>query len=510
MSADTTLAREEAWRGEEFAARPELPEIEFDFDDETWRRVGERFLEVAIAASTDWDRRRPTPDVPAAEVKARLTSALPERGTDPMVLAERLLQDLLPLGGYNGHPRWFPWITSSANPVGVLASLVAAAMNQNTALWRAAPGASTIELQTIDWIRELVGFPKGSEGIFSSGGQLANTLAHAVARDRMAGWDVRRHGARGPDGAPGLRVYASDQSHYCHEQSMELMGLGRDAIRLVPSDDSYRMRLDALESMVAEDRSRGLRPISVVAAAGTVGTGAVDPIGAIVRLGRDQGMWVHVDGAYGAFAAIAPSAPEELAAMGEADSLACDPHKWLYAPIDAAVTLFREPGRLAGSFAFHAAYLQAGADPDQADLLERSPENSRPFRALKVWLGLLAYGRAGYAAMIERNIRLAAYLEESVRVTPGLVLAAPRELSIVCWRVEPEALATDPERLEALQGKVIAELERRGIAVVSNATLRDGRTALRACIVNIRTTAEDVEAVVEASRAIGEELAAAS
>jgi len=508
MSADT-LARETS-RGPGHAARPELPEIEFDFDEQTWRRVGERFLEVAIAASTDWGRRRPTPDVPAAEVKARLTSALPERGTDPMVLAERLLEDLLPFGGYNGHPRWFPWITSSANPVGVLASLVSAAMNQNTALWRATPGATIIELQTIDWIRQLVGFPEGSEGIFSSGGQLANTLAHAVARDRMAGWDVRRHGARGPDGAPGLRVYASDQSHYCHEQSMELLGLGREAIRLVPSDDSYRMRLDALESMVAEDRSRGLRPITVVAAAGTVGTGAVDPLGAIIRFARDQGMWVHVDGAYGAFAAIAPSAPAELAAMGDADSLACDPHKWLYAPIDAAVTLFREPGRLEGSFAFHASYLQAGADSDRVDLLERSPENTRPFRALKVWLALLAYGRAGYAAMIERNIRLAAYLEESVRVTPGLMLAAPRELSIVCWRVEPEALARDPERLEALQGKVIAELERRGTAVVSNAMLRDGRTALRACIVNLRTTAEDIEALVEASRTIGEELVAAS
>jgi aromatic-L-amino-acid decarboxylase len=288
---------------------------------------------------------------------------------------------------------------------------------------------------------------------------------------------------------------------------MELLGLGREAIRLVAFDESYRMRLDALENMVAEDRSRGFRPISIVATAGTVGTGAVDPISAIVRFGREKGMWVHVDGAYGAFAAIAPSAPAELAAMGHADSLACDPHKWLYAPIDAAVTLFREQGRLDGSFAFHAAYLQAGADPDRVDLLERSPENTRPFRALKVWLALLAYGRSGYAAMIERNIRLAAYLEASVRVTPGLVLAAPRELSIVCWRVEPEALAGDPERLEALQGKVIAELERRGVAVVSNAKLRDGRTALRACIVNIRTMPVDIDAVVEASRAIGEELA---
>jgi glutamate/tyrosine decarboxylase-like PLP-dependent enzyme len=245
----------------------------------------------------------------------------------------------------------------------------------------------------------------------------------------------------------------------------------------------------------------------VVAAAGTVGTGAVDPIRAIARLGHDEGLWVHVDGAYGAFAAIAPSAPAELAAMGDADSIACDPHKWLYAPIDAAVTLFRDAGALDSSFAFHAAYLQAGADPLRIDLLERSPENSRPFRALKVWLALQAYGRDGYAAMIERNIRLAAYLESLVAASPGLAVAAPRELSIVCWRVEPPALMGDPERLERLQGLVIEELERRGTALISNAKLHDGRTALRACIVNFRTGPAEVEALAAACRELGEELA---
>src|SRR2546430_811572 len=177
------------------------------------------------------------------------------------------------------------------------------------------------------------------------------------------------------------------------------------------------------------------------------------------------------------------------------DSLAGDPPKWWYAPIDAAVTLFRDAGVLESSFAFHAAYLQAGADPERVDLLERSPENSRSFRALKVWLALQAYGRDGYAAMIERNIRIAAYLESLVDATPGLTLVAPRELSIVCWRVEPRALASTPERMERLQGRIIEELERRGIAFISNAKLHDGRTALRACIVNFRTGLEDVEAL---------------
>ncbi len=487
--------------------RPELPEVDFDFDDGTWRRVGERFLDLAIDVSTGWQRRAPAPAVSPDDCRVRFSGDLQAHGVDPTDLVDRLARDLPPLSGFNGHPSFYGYITSSPTPVGVLGSLVAAALNQNTALWRLAPGATTIELQTIDWIRSLVGFPPGSEGVFSSGGQLANTIAHTVARDRMAGWDVRRLGVRGPESSPPLRVYTSDQSHYCHEQSMELLGLGRDAIRLVPSDDAYRMRLDSLVAMVTEDRDRSFRPIAVVATAGTVGTGAVDPIGAIVRLGRDEGIWVHVDGAYGAFAAVAPSAPAELAAMGEADSIACDPHKWLYAPIDAAVTLFREAGALEGSFAFHAALFQDGADPARIDLLERSPENTRPFRALKVWLALQAYGRDGYVAMIEQNIRLAAYLESLVAETPGLALVAPRELSIVCWRVEPLGLANDSKRLELLQGRVIEELERRGIALISNTKLHDGRTALRACIVNFRTSLEDVEALVAACRDLGEELA---
>lgn len=491
-------------------ARPDLPAVDFDLDEAGWHTLGEQFLDVAIKASTQWDARPPGPHATPADANLWLRGSLPNTGIDPAILAKRLLTDLVPLSGYNGHPRWFGYITSSPNPVGVLAELVTAAINQNAALWRLAPGATTIELQTIDWIREIVGFPAGAEGIFSSGGQLANTIAHAVARDQQAGWHVRRDGVRGPEGSPRLRVYASDQSHYCHEQSMELLGLGRDSIRLVPSDESYRMRVDALLSMVAEDRSRGLRPMTVVAAAGTVGTGAIDPIPELVGFTRAEGLWLHVDGAYGAVAAIAPSAPPVLRAMSDADSIATDPHKWLYAPIDAAVTLVRKPGLLEASFAFHVSYLHAGAHRDRVDLLERSPENTRPFRALKVWLALQAYGRDGYAAMIERNIKLAAYMADLVEATPGLRLAAQRELSITCWRVEPPALAGDEDALERLQGRVIEELERRGVALVSNARLRDGRTALRACIVNFRTRPEDVEAIVASSRDLGEELARAS
>jgi glutamate/tyrosine decarboxylase-like PLP-dependent enzyme len=284
--------------------------------------------------------------------------------------------------------------------------------------------------------------------------------------------------------------------------------MGTESVRLVPVDHAYRMRIDALTQMMAEDRARGHRPIAIVGAAGTVGTGAVDPLPELLRIARAEKLWFHVDGAYGAFAVIAPSAPQSMRAMSDADSVACDPHKWLYAPIDAGVVLVRKPKALSSTFSFHAPYLHAGQNDARIDLAELGPENSRRARGIKVWMALMAYGRKGYRDMIERNILLSAYMEQLVQGTPGLVLAAPRELSIVCWRVEPPGVNGD--RLDALQLEVMEELERSGVAIISNARLQDGRTALRACIVNFRTGPEDVETIVRESARIGQSLVAAT
>ena len=486
--------------------RPELPSVDFDWSTETWREVGRRLLDLAVSASTGWGERRPSPPE-TVDVLARFRDPLPRSPVDIDRLTARLAEDLIPTAAYNGHPRWLAYITASPAPITVLGDLVASALNQNTALWRATPAATAIELQTVDWIKEMLGFPATAEGIFASGGQMANIIAHAVLRDFKAPWDTRRYGARGPTAdAPQLRIYASQEMHYCHQQAAELLGLGREAIREVPIDARYRMRTDALTAMIAEDRARGDLPIAIVGTAGTVGTGAVDPLGDLLAVARAEDLWFHVDGAYGAFAALAPSRPRDLELIAEADSVACDPHKWLYSAIDAGVVLIRHEGLLERSFAFHAKYLETDGSAEHVDLLERCPENSRPFRALKVWLALQAYGSDGYRDMIEGNLQLAAYMEQLVDNTPGLVLAAPRQLSIVCWRVEPAGL-TDPAQLEQLQAHVIRELEARGIAMVSNARLSNGRDAIRACIVNFRTTPDDVEAVVQASAAIGQELA---
>lgn len=477
----------------------------FDWDAAGWREHGSRLLEVIASASTGWDARRPSPE--HLDLAAELFKGpLPRSPTPFEELVQRIEREILPTSAYNGHPRWLAYVMGAPTPISVLGSFAAAALNQNTGLWRVTPSATAIEVQTLGWIAEMLGLPETAEGIFVSGGQMANIVAHAVLRDAKTPWDTRRFGMRGPDGsAPQVRIYASSELHYCHEQAAELLGMGREAVRTVPVDEQYRMRLDALAQLIAEDRARGDLPIAIVATAGTVGTGAIDPLRQLSEAARREDLWLHVDGAYGAFATLADHCPPELRALADADSVACDPHKWLYSAIDAGVVLVREPGRLERSFAFHASYLETAASGLHVDLLERSPENSRPQRALKVWLAIQAFGRDGYAAMIDYNIRLAIYLEELVRTTPSLELAAPRSLSIVCWRVNPANV--QGEALEELQTNVIAELEQRGIAMISNARLRDRRVALRSCITNFRTRAEDLEVIVRASAEIGAELA---
>jgi aromatic-L-amino-acid decarboxylase len=485
--------------------RLEHAPVELDFGAADWKEATQRLLDVVIEASTQWETTRPSPE-DADQAIRFFMEPLPAKGSSFAELMKRIEREVLPTSAYNGHPRWLAYIMGSPLPVSVLGSMASAALNQNTGLWRVAPSATAIESQTIGWIAEMLGFPEPPEGVFVSGGQMANVVAHAVIRDAKTPWDLRRYGMRGPDGeAPQVRLYASSELHYCHEQAAELLGMGREAVRTVPVDDNYRIRLDSLSQMIAEDRDRGDLPLAIVGTAGTVGTGAVDPIPALIAAARSEGLWLHIDGAYGAFAAMASSCAPDLRALSEADSVACDPHKWLYSAIDAGVVLIREAGRLEHSFAFHASYLETAERGARIDFLERSPENSRPARAFKVWLALQAYGREGFAAMIDYNIQLAAYMESLIADTPGLTLAAPRELSIVCWRVEPEDV--DPAALDALQGRVIEEIEDRGIAMVSNARLRDGRPAIRACITNFRTRPDDVDVIVKASREIGYELA---
>jgi glutamate/tyrosine decarboxylase-like PLP-dependent enzyme len=424
------------------------------------------------------------------------SAPLPEEGADAASLLARTTRLLFEHSLFNGHPRFFGYITAGPAPLGILGDLLASGMNPNVGAWTLSPMATEIEVQTLRWIAQLIGFPPTAGGVMVSGGNMANVVGFLAARTAQAGWDVRKGGLRDPGGRP-LTAYTSAETHTWIQKAADLSGLGTDAVRWIPTDDQQRMDLGALERQIAADREAGLCPFLVVGTAGSVSTGAVDPLPALATLCRGQGLWFHVDGAYGGFAAAAADAPADLRGLSEADSVAVDPHKWLYAPLEAGCALVRDPARLEAAFSYHPPYYFFGEEAQ--NFVDCGPQNSRGFRALKVWLQLRQAGRQGYAQMIGEDMALARALHEAVARTPELE-ALTLSLSIATFRFVPADLASraaEPEiaeYLDALNREVLARVEKSGEAFVSNAVLR-GRFVLRACIVNFRTTEADVAAL---------------
>ncbi|HEY7516288.1 MAG TPA: aminotransferase class V-fold PLP-dependent enzyme, partial [Vicinamibacteria bacterium] len=407
---------------------------------------------------------------------------------------------------FNGHPRFFGYITSSAAPLGMLGDLLSSAVNANVGAWTLSPVATEIEAQTVRWIAELVGFPEGGSGLLVSGGNVANLVAFLAARAARAGFDVRRAGIRGDD--TSLRVYASEETHTWLQKAADLAGLGTDAIRWIGTDDALRMDVGRLRREMEDDRSRGERPLLVVGTAGSVSTGAVDPLPDIASLCREMGVWFHVDGAYGGFAVGVPGADPALRGLAEADSLAVDPHKWLYAPLEAGCVLVRDPAALTGAFSYQPPYYHFGEEA--LNFFELGLQNSRGFRALKVWLQLQQAGRDGYARMIADDIALARELFRRAAEHPELQVFT-QSLSISTFRFVPRDQRGGlgdrrvEDRLDELNRRLLARLERSGEAFVSNAVIR-GRFALRACIVNFRTSSDDVRILPDIVARMGREV----
>lgn len=484
---------------------------------EEFRRVGHALVDD-IAAFLASVRDRPVtqsaaPDAVQGLIRAELP--LPEEGADAETLVRSAASLLFDHSLLNGHPKFFGYITSSPAPIGMLGDLLAAAVNANVGAWRLAPVATEIEAQTVRWIAELLGYPTNCGGLMVSGGNMANIVGLFAARAAAAGSAVRTEGV-GASGMPRLRVYASAETHTWIQKAADLSGLGTDAIRWIATDDAQRMDTDALRAAVAADRAAGDRPMMVVGTAGSVSTGAVDPLREIAALCREQDIWFHADGAYGAFAAALPDASPDLTALALADSVAVDPHKWLYTPLEAGCVLVRDRELLRNAFAYHPAYYHFGQEA--TNYTEFGPQNSRGFRALKVWLALRQVGRAGYVRMIGDDVRLSERLharvsshEELQPVTQSLSITTfryvPRELRETVGRAEGE------QYLDALNAALLERIQQSGEAFVSNAVIR-GRYLLRACIVNINTEARDVDElpgiVVRLGRATHEAMRAAT
>lgn len=473
-----------------------------------FRRIGHELVDTVAEFLASVRDRPVNHDVSPREVQAALGAdmPLPDDGMEPGALLESTAQLLFENSLLNAHPRFFGYITSSPAPIGMLGELLAAAVNPNVGAWRLSPMASEIEAQTVRWIAELVGFPTNAGGLLVSGGNMANMVGLFAARAKAAQWDVRAGGIADP-AAQRMRVYASAETHTWLQKATDMSGLGTDAIRWIRTDDDQRLDTVALRQTLAEDQAAGELPMMVVATAGTVSTGAVDPIPEIAQICREFGVWLHIDGAYGAFAAAVPGTSSDLGALGLADSLAVDPHKWLYAPLEAGCVLVKDAERLRHAFSYRPPYYHFGQAA--TNFVDFGPQNSRGFRALKVWLALRQIGRRGYARMIGDNIRLSQQMYAVVSEHPELE-PMTQGLSITTFRYVPTALRArigEPEverHLNALNEALIERIQSSGEAFLSNAVI-NGRYALRACIVNFNTTEADIRAIPEIVVRLGRE-----
>ena len=479
-----------------------------EISPEDFRRLGHRLIDRIADFLARLPQRPVTPGESPQTVREALDAArpLPEHGTDPAQLLEAAADLLFDHSLFNGHPRFWGYITSSAAPIGALGDLLAAAVNPNVGAWFLSPMASEIEAQTVRWIAEMLGFPTDCGGLLVSGGNMANFVCFLAARQAKAGWDARAAGMTG-GAARHLRVYGSKETHTWIQKAADMFGLGTDGIRWVPTDDELRMDTAALRKQIQDDLAAGDRPFLVVGTAGSVSTGAIDPLPEIAAICREYNLWFHVDGAYGGFAAVLPDAAPDLRGLAEADSIAVDPHKWLYAPIEAGCSLVRDPAKLRAAFAYHPAYYHFGVEA--VNYLDFGPQNTRGFRALKVWLALQQVGRAGYVRLLSDDIQLAQELYQRVSVQPALQ-AFTHSLSITTFRYVPPDLrpSLGAERVEnylnELNRELLTRLQNSGEAYVSNAVI-GGKFVLRACIVNFRTSLADIEALPGIVARLGQE-----
>jgi glutamate/tyrosine decarboxylase-like PLP-dependent enzyme len=361
-----------------------------------------------------------------------------------------------------------------------------------------------VEHQVIAWLAQLMGFPKGSSGLLMSGGTMANLIGLAVARHARAGFDVREEGLQGQH--PRLTLYGSVETHGWARKAAEVLGLGRRSFRTVPVDGDYRIRLDALRDAIRADRDAGYRPFCVIGTAGTVNTGATDDLAALAAICREEDLWFHVDGAFGALVRLSDSLRPIVTGLEEADSLGFDLHKWIYQPFEIACVLVRDAQMHEAAFAFSPDYLKAttrGVIAGGLPFADRGIELTRDFKALKAWMALKAHGVRTFARLIEQNVAQAQYLASRVTANPKLELLAPVPLNVVCFRYRAEGL--DTAALNAVNEEILLRLQETGVAVPSS-TMLDGRYAIRCAIVNHRSRRDDFDALVEAVVQMGDGL----
>ncbi len=471
-----------------------------DAEPDEIRRAGHSAVEMMADYLGSVPHRRVYPNVASREIRDQLDARLPH---DPQPIDEVLaaFRDVLvPNSRQNAHPRMFGYVQAPGTAVAAIADLLASTLNANLTAWRSAPAAVELERLTIEWIKEIVGCDRGAAGLFVSGGSMANFAALAAAR-----------GARSTGhGDNALRIYASEETHHSIAKAATLLGIGSENVRHVQVDERFRIRIDDLEAKIAEDLHNGHRPFVVVANAGTVNTGAFDSLREVARAAQQFGLWMHVDASYGGFARLAPSARALFDGIEHADSISLDPHKWLYLPVDCGCVLYRDPQTARAAFAHEAEYTRViSQEADEAFAFwDYGPELSRRFRALKVWMTLKTVGVRAFSDSIEKDIGCARHLESLVRASDDFEMLAPVELSIFCFRHVPAQLrGASGEQVDSWNERLLVALQRDGSSYLSNARI-NGRFALRGCVLNYRTTFNDMEILLADLRRVAAQLGA--
>jgi aromatic-L-amino-acid/L-tryptophan decarboxylase len=451
----------------------------------TFRDLAAQVTELAAGYLAALDSLPTFPSTGASRTEALFHHPLNQQGMGASAL-EALREIIENSRAQNG--RFFGYVLGSGEPVAATADLLTSVLNQNVTAWRSGPAAVMIERTVVDWLATELGCA-GFLGSLTGGGSPANLMALAMARE--ASLSANESGLA--SGSQGV-IYASEEVHMSIPKSVALLGIGRNNLRLIPTDDTFRLIPSELEKAIPRDQAAGKTPIAVVASAGTVNTGAIDPLTEIAAIARQHGIWMHVDGAYGALAAIA--APEKFSGLNLADSISLDPHKWLYQPLDCGCLLYRDATHARAAFSHSGDYAKVlSNDPIEGfAFFEESMELSRRFRALRLWLSLRYHGLQAFRSSIREDLALAQRLANSMKGNPKLELMAPVELSAVCFRYTGGAALSEEERNRLNRG-ILKRVVQRGRVYLSNATLR-GKFCLRACIVNHRTTEADVDTVV--------------
>lgn len=469
----------------------EIPKDEF-------RQLGYWLVDKIAEHFDTLGSKRVTPGKTPKLVRDALgRSSFPEDGLRPEEVVNRAFDLLMENSLLDGHPNFWGYIIGSGTQIGTLADMLAATVNPNMGGWELSPMASEIERQTIQWIAEWVNYPTDCGGLLVSGGAMANYVGFLVAKTVKASWDIRKDGLRGGDGT--MKVYCSEETHTWIQKAADLFGLGTGAIEWISTDSELRMNVGALRERIERDKASGDVPFMVVATAGSVSTGVVDDLAAVRDVCREHGLWFHVDGAYGGPVAQLEEFSEVFNGFANADSIALDPHKWFYSPQEAGCVLVKDRQHMLDTFSYRPPYyhFEDFKDEPGINFYEYGLQNSRGFRALKVWMSFLQAGKSGMREMIAHDVEMARLLYETVDQASDFE-AFQTNLSITTFRFVPSGELSE-EELNDLNERLMARLQSEGNVFVTNAVIK-GKFLMRACIVNFRTTRENVLAFPEVVR----------